>query len=276
MHGVNVAATYWKKPNMPHLLEYEKSISTIQYIKPEKNITEHDLTIIVPVHNEEDNIERLETALSAFIKSVSIKTNVLFINDGSTDSSQDIIEKICWNNPLFSFISFKRNHGLSAAIKAGFDHVTTSLVGYIDADLQTSPADFKILLEELNDNDLITGVRTERKDSFVKKMSSTIANKIRRAFTHDGMDDTGCPLKIIRTAAAKRIPMFNGLHRFLPAMILLQGGKIRQVPVNHFSRIAGKAHFGLFDRLIGPLSDCFAYMWMKKKYIQYNIHKKSF
>ena len=106
-------------------------------------------------------------------------------------------------------------------------------------------------------------------------MSSLIANGIRRAFTHDGMDDTGCPLKIIKTEYAKRIPMFRGLHRFLPAMIMLQNGKTVQVPIRHFPRIAGKAHFGLWNRLLGPLMDCFAYLWMKHKYINYQVAKKS-
>ena len=247
---------------------------SISYTKFKK-IAEHDLTIIIPVYNEEGNLERMEKELLAFLKTVEIKTTILFVNDGSVDSSQEMIENLCSRNYNFSYVSFKRNYGLSSAIKAGFDHARTSLIGYMDADLQTTPADFNILLEELGDYDLVTGVRTERKDAFVKRMSSTIANKIRRAFTHDGMDDTGCPLKIIRAEAAKKIPMFNGLHRFLPAMILLQGGKIKQVPVKHFPRIAGKAKFGLMDRLVGPLSDCFAYLWMKKKYIVYDIHKKS-
>jgi dolichol-phosphate mannosyltransferase len=108
----------------------------------------------------------------------------------------------------------------------------------------------------------------------VKNMSSTIANGIRRAFTHDRMDDTGCPLKVIKTDFAKRIPMFKGLHRFLPAMILLQNGKVLQVPVQHFPRIAGTAKYGLWNRLFGPLMDCFAYLWMKKKYINYEVKSK--
>jgi dolichol-phosphate mannosyltransferase len=89
------------------------------------------------------------------------------------------------------------------------------------------------------------------------------------------MDDTGCPLKIIRTDIAKRIPMFNGLHRFLPAMVLLQNGKIKQVPVRHFPRIFGKSNFHLWNRLTGPLADCFAYLWMKKKYINYKVEESS-
>jgi dolichol-phosphate mannosyltransferase len=229
------------------------------------------LTVIVPVFNEEGNIGRLYTELLNFLKCSSEKTKVLFVNDGSKDSSLQKIKEICKSSDSFSYCSFDRNYGLSAAIKAGFDYSDTPLTGYIDADLQTSPADFNILLEYMDEYDLVQGVRQDRKDSFVKNMSSLIANKIRRLFTHDGMDDTGCPLKIIRTDIAKRIPMFNGLHRFLPAMVLLQNGKIKQVPVHHFPRTAGKSNFNLWNRLLGPLMDCFAYLWMKKKYINYKI-----
>ncbi len=235
----------------------------------------YKLTIIVPVYNEEDNLERVEKELSNYLKIASVPTSVLFINDGSKDKSQTMIEAICNRNDAFDYVLFKENRGLSAAIKAGFDYTDTELVGYIDSDLQTSPEDFNILLEHINDNELVTGVRADRKDSFVKNMSSKIANGIRRAFTKDGMDDTGCPLKIIKTDYAKRVPMFRGLHRFLPAMIMLQNGRVTQIPVRHFPRIAGTAKFGLWNRLLGPLMDCFAYLWMKKKYINYDVAKTS-
>ncbi len=229
------------------------------------------MTIIVPVYNEEENIEKLSESLSSYIKICPLKCKVLFINDGSSDNSQYLIEEFCKNHSDFNYIEFESNKGLSAAIKAGFDHVNTEFTGYIDADLQTNPEDFNLLLEYKDQFDLITGIRTGRKDSFVKKLSSLIANKIRRAFTRDGMDDTGCPLKIIRTEVAKQIPMFNGLHRFLPAMVMLQKGSIKQVAVRHYPRVAGEAKFGLLNRLWGPLLDCFAYLWMKKKYINYQI-----
>jgi len=230
-------------------------------------------TIIVPVYNEEDNLERVEKELLAYSKIATKNTCILFDNDGSKDNSQAIIETICQRNDNFNYVSFEANKGLSAAIKAGFDYAKTELVGYIDSDLQTNPEDFNLLLEHINDYDLVTGVRANRKDSFVKNMSSTIANGIRRAFTHDGMDDTGCPLKVIKADYAKRITMFKGLHRFLPAMILLQEGKIIQIPVRHYPRIAGQAKFGLWNRLLGPLADCFAYLWMKRKYINYKVAK---
>ena len=233
------------------------------------------LTIVVPVYNEEDNLQRVEKEFLQYFKMATVPCKILFVNDGSKDKSQHYIEEICNRDERFTYISFEQNAGLSAAIKAGFDHTDTPLVGYIDADLQTTPEDFNKLLDEMDDCVLVTGVRADRKDSFVKNMSSKIANGIRRAFTHDGMDDTGCPLKIIQTDYAKRIPMFKGLHRFLPAMILLQNGKIKQVPVRHFPRIAGEAKFGLWNRLLGPLMDCFAYLWMKKKYINYTVEKTS-
>ena len=232
------------------------------------------LTIIIPVYNEEDNLDRLHQEMKQFLTISKKKAKILFVNDGSKDNSQFLIEKICTTTEEFTFISFEKNTGLSAAIKAGFDYADTPWVGYIDADLQTAPEDFNILMEYTGEFDLVTGVRSQRKDSFVKNMSSTIANGIRRAFTHDGMDDTGCPLKIIRTDMAKKIPMFNGLHRFLPAMILLQNGKIKQIPVRHFPRVAGVSKFNLWNRLLGPLQDCFAYLWMKKKYINYSIAKQ--
>jgi len=233
----------------------------------------YQLTVIIPVYNEEDNLLRVEDELLSFIKIATKKTKILFVNDGSKDDSQSLIETICNRNLEFNFISLKKNQGLSAAIKAGFDYTDTELVGYIDSDLQTTPNEFNLLLEYIGEYDLVTGVRSNRKDSFVKNMSSKIANSIRRFFTHDGMDDTGCPLKVIKTSYAKRIPMFNGLHRFLPAMILLQNGKIKQIPVQHFPRIAGEAKFGFRNRLLGPLMDCFVYLWMKKKYINYDVKR---
>ncbi|WP_298329441.1 glycosyltransferase family 2 protein [uncultured Dokdonia sp.] len=232
---------------------------------------EYRLTIVVPVYNEEENLARVESEFVTYFKTASAKSKVLFVNDGSKDTSLDIIKEICARNADFEYIAFTENCGLSAAIKAGFDHADTELVGYIDSDLQTSPEDFNVLIKEIGPYDLVTGVRADRKDKFVKNMSSKIANGIRRSFTHDGMDDTGCPLKIIKTEYAQRIPMFKGLHRFLPAMILLQHGKVKQVPVRHFPRIAGEAKFGVWNRLLGPLMDCFAYLWMKKKYINYKV-----
>ncbi|MDX1774405.1 glycosyltransferase family 2 protein [Oceanihabitans sediminis] len=232
-------------------------------------------TIIIPVYNEEDNLLRLEKELLLYLEIANKKSKVLFVNDGSSDKSQEIIEDICGRNPAFTFISFEVNKGLSAALKAGFDFTNTELVGYIDSDLQTSPKDFNLLLSHINTFDLVTGMRTNRKDSLLKKLSSKTANSFRKLFTKDGMDDTNCPLKVLKTDYAKHIPMFNGLHRFLPAMVLLQGGKVKQIPVKHFPRLAGDSKFGFWNRSIGPFIDCFVFLWMKKKYINYTVSKQN-
>ena len=234
-----------------------------------------EFTIIVPIFNEEDNLARLEKELNDYINIAPLKTSVLLVNDGSTDNSLSKIEGICIVNDAFEFISFENNQGLSTALKAGFDYVTCPLVGYMDADLQTSPEDFNLLLEHIDQYELVSGVRHNRKDTLLKNLSSKMANRVRRLFTNDGMEDTGCPLKVFKTETAKRIPMFRGLHRFLPAMTLLQNGCVKQVLVRHFPRQAGTSKYGFGKRLLGPLADCFAFLWMKRKYINYQIDKSS-
>jgi len=233
------------------------------------------LTIIIPIYNETENINRVEEECLKFFQISKVSSSVLFINDGSTDDSQSKIEAICSRHKNFNFIEFDKNYGLSTALKAGFDYVDTELVGYMDADLQTHPEDFNLLLDYTEDYILVTGHRHNRNDSFIKKKVSKIANFIRRIFTKDGIQDTGCPLKIIHTDNAKQIPMFRGLHRFLPAMIQLQNGNVKEVPVRHFPRINGSSKFGIKNRIFSPLLDCFAYLWIKKRIINYSIKNKS-
>lgn len=231
----------------------------------------YEFSIVVPIYNEEDNMIRLAKELAEYISHASVKTCVLFVNDGSVDQSLQKITEACGLYPHLYYISFAKNCGLSAAIKAGIDTVNSPFVGYIDADLQTSPEDFELLLSHRQEYALVTGIRAGRKDSLGKKISSKIANSFRRMMTHDGIEDTGCPLKVIRSDYAKRVPFFKGMHRFLPALILLQEGKVKQVPVRHFERVAGLSKFHLWNRLTGPFMDCFAYRWMKKRYINYSI-----
>jgi dolichol-phosphate mannosyltransferase len=231
----------------------------------------YEFTIIVPVFNEQDNMPALEEKLSAFISKSLLKTCVLFVNDCSTDRSLERIAEICNRQEHFCYLSFAKNAALSAALKAGIEATQSTFVGYIDADLQTTPEDFNLLIPHLHEFEMVMGIRANRKDSFVKNASSKIANGFRRMMTNDGVSDTGCPLKIIRTDYAKRIPLFTGMHRFLPALIQLQNGKVKQVSVRHFPRVAGKSKFNLGNRLVAPFIDCFAYRWMKKRYINFQI-----
>lgn len=229
------------------------------------------LTVVVPVYNEEGNMQRLEKELGNFLKTSRFPACILFVNDGSTDRSGELLKGICGREADFYYLELAGNGGLSAAMKAGIDHTESEFVGYIDADLQTSPEDFNLLLDYAEQYEMVMGIRTGRKDGFVKNISSRIANSFRRLMTHDGVDDTGCPLKILRTDYARRIPFFTGMHRFLPALIQLQCGKVKQIPVRHFPRMAGKSKYNLRNRLIGPFKDCFAYRWMRKRYINYQV-----
>ena len=136
----------------------------------------YEFTIIVPVYNEEENLLRVEKELSAYIRTAALKTSVLFVNDGSKDRSQRLIDDICKRNEAFHFISFKENLGLSVALKAGFEQIESPIIGYIDSDLQTDPQDFNLLLAHLGEYDLVTGVRSDRKDKLVKNLSSKFAN----------------------------------------------------------------------------------------------------
>jgi dolichol-phosphate mannosyltransferase len=233
---------------------------------------DYKLTIIVPVYNEEENIYRLEEKLSAFVsQSLNFPVCVLFVNDGSTDNSGDLINNVCYRQQHFYNIKLAKNGGLSAALKAGIDATFSTYVGYIDADLQTTPEDFERLIPYLSDYEMVIGIRIRREDSFIKRVSSKIANGFRRIMTNDGVEDTGCPLKIIRTEYAKDMPFFKGMHRFMPALIQLQNGKVKQIPVRHFPRIAGISKYNLGNRLVAPFIDCFAYRWMKSRYINYQI-----
>ena len=234
--------------------------------------SDYILTIIVPIYNEEDNMSALEERLSTYLKKALTSTCVLFVNDGSKDSSLVKIKEICQRQKDFFYCSLERNGGLSAAMKAGIDATYSRFVGYIDADLQTDPEDFNLLLPYVREYPLVMGIRANRKDSFFKNLQSKVANGFRRMMTHDGSTDTGCPLKIMHTDYAKRVPFFTGMHRFLPALIALQpGGRMKEIPVRHFPRVAGVSKYHLWNRLIAPFIECFAYRWMKKRYINYQV-----
>lgn len=231
----------------------------------------YELTILVPIYNEEENIQALEEKLSQYLPSARRSACVLFVDDGSTDNSLALIKEISLRHTDFFYLSLERNGGLSAALKAGIDTTCSPYVGYMDADLQTTPEDFNRLLEYVDTYALVTGIRTNRRDTPFKRLQSKIANAFRRMMTHDDIQDTGCPLKVMHTDYAKRIPFFTGMHRFLPALILLQQGRIKQVPVRHFPRTAGTSKYHLRNRLVAPFVDCFAYRWMKRRYIHYHV-----
>lgn len=236
---------------------------------------DYELSIIIPVYNEEDNLDRVEKELSAFLPHALVRSCVLFVNDGSRDMSLDRIKAICSRHDDFFYISSTANHGLSTAMKAGIDAIESRLTGYIDSDLQTNPEDFNLLLEYAADYQLVAGIRAKRKDTFFKRLQSKIANGFRRSMTGDTATDTGCPLKVMWSSYAKRLPFFDGMHRFLPALMMLEEGRFKELPVRHYPRTAGVSKYHLWNRLKGPFLDCFAYRWMKKRYIRYHVDESN-
>lgn len=233
------------------------------------------LTIIVPVYNEEESLGQFKTEMDKYLDVTTVGSQILFVNDGSSDNSQAIIEDICRQNLHYHYIALSENHGLSTAVKAGIDACQTELVGYIDSDIQTTPMDFINYFTYFPEYDMVNGIRANRKDTGVKKLSSKIANWFRRTMINDGIEDTGCPLKIIKTDFAKRIPFFDGMHRFIPALIQLQGGRVKQIPIQHFPRYAGTAKYNLWNRMKKPFFDTLAFRWMRSRYIRYSVKKQA-
>lgn len=230
-----------------------------------------DLTIIVPIYNEEESLTSFFAEMDKFLEESPVSTLVLCVNDGSTDDSLHIIQEKSASSNSYRVVNLDRNYGLSSAVKAGIDHCTTSLVGYIDADLQTKPSDFLNYFKWFPEFDMVNGIRAKRQDSLVKRISSKLGNGYRRLMINDGIKDTCCPLKIMKTEFALKIPFFHGMHRFIPALIQLEGGKVKQLPISHYPRYAGTSKYHLWNRLIGPFFDTLAFRWIRNRYIRYSV-----
>ena len=230
-----------------------------------------EFTIIVPIYNEEENLSRLEETLTNYLQRASLRTCVILVDDASTDGSLKGIQRICEHHSDIFYIALAKNLGLSGTLKAGIDATLSAYVGYIDADLQTDPNEFNLLIPYIKEYQLVTGIRANRQDTRVKKVSSLLGNGYRRILVGDDIKDSGCPLKMIQTEYAKRLPLFTGMHRLLPALITLQEGKVKQLPITHYPRIAGKSKYNVMNRLVGPVLDCLAFRWMKKRNTFYHV-----
>lgn len=228
------------------------------------------LTIVIPVYNEARCLKPLAALLDAFLEK-STGITVLFVDDGSTDGSSNLIEEICDSDQRYAYICLERNCGLSTALKAGIDHCHTSLVGYMDADLQTHPSDLNNLLPFATHHELVIGYRINRKDTLTKRLTSHIANAFKRWLLGSDILDTGCPMKIMQTRIARQLIFFDGMHRFIPDMVFLLGGKVKQVPIQHYPRFAGKSKYNFRNRSVGPLIDALMFRWMQKRFIRYKL-----
>jgi glycosyltransferase involved in cell wall biosynthesis len=232
-----------------------------------------DVSLVIPVHNEEENLEilaaEIEQALAA-LDAGGRSYEVLWIDDGSTDGSLEALGRIAARDPRTRVLRLSRNAGQSAALAAGFRNVRGEIVVTLDADLQNDPADIPRLLLEIDRPpgwDLVSGVRIRRRDDWLRRLSSRIANVVRNWATGEQVSDVGCSLKAYRAEYLRRVPMFQGMHRFLPTLLRLDGAKIREVPVNHRPRLHGKTKYSISNRLFRSLADLFAVRWMERRWI---------
>jgi len=230
------------------------------------------ISYIIPVYNEEENLQPLLDDLTDVAEKVSIPFEIIFIDDASTDDSLKIIKSMETNFEHIKHISFQKNCGQSAALHAGFLYATGDVIITMDADLQNDPHDIPGMLEYYGEYDLVNGWRADRQDSLWKKIGSFIGNSVRNMLTNENIHDTGCSLKVMRASLVSRLKMFRGLHRFLPTLLKLEGASVIEVKVNHRPRRHGQSKYSNMSRAFSGLYDLLAVRWMINR--QINIHVK--
>ncbi|RFC44164.1 MAG: dolichol-phosphate mannosyltransferase [Verrucomicrobia bacterium] len=224
------------------------------------------LSVVIPLFNEEDNVAPLceEIALAL----AGQPHEIILVDDKSTDTTLRSIP----SKPEIRVIEFSKNTGQSAAMYAGIHAAIGDILILMDGDRQNDPADIQKLLAELNKGyDLVCGYRASRKDTFSKRLTSRFANSIRSRFTRDGVRDTGCTLKVLRRECREALLPFNGMHRFIPALIKGMGYKITEMPVNHRPRVAGVSKYGFGNRALRATMDMFAVRWLLSRQVQIRV-----
>ncbi len=222
------------------------------------------ISIVIPVFNEEKNLEPLYHRLKSSLSENNIHSyEVIFVDDGSNDSSWEIIKSLAEKDKSIRGIRFSRNFGQTLAIYAGFQEAKGEIIITMDADLQNDPQDIKNLIEEIEKGyDVVSGWRKDRKDPFFTKiLPSKIANFIISIVTGVRLKDYGCTLKAYKSEVVKNLTLYGEMHRFLPALCAFEGAKIKEIPVKHNKRLKGKSKYGL-RRIFKVLLDLFTVKFM--------------
>ena len=227
------------------------------------------LSVVIPVFNEEDNLRPLLEELAAVLRPLGRGFEILCVDDASTDRSVPVLNELKTVHPELRVLRHRVNSGESAAQASGFAQARGDIVITMDADLQNDPHDIPMLLEALTpDVAAVAGVRRRRLDDSTRRLSSRIANGFRNVVTGDRIADAGCTFRALRRSALSELPVFNGLHRFIPTLLRLQGYKALEVLVNHRPRVHGKSKYGVGNRLWRGLRDCFAMRWFAARAVR--------
>jgi dolichol-phosphate mannosyltransferase len=239
------------------------------------NATRPWISVVVPIKDERDNLfaltDQLLKVLQGREESKAAAFEIIYVDDGSTDGSSQILDRFAAEHPAVTVLHFDRNYGQSAGFDAGFKRSNGELVATMDGDLQNDPEDIGTLLPYANEYDLVCGWRTERHDTITRKVSSRVANAVRSAVTGDHVHDTGCSLKLFRRRVIERLQLFDGMHRFFPALALMHGFRVTEVPVRHHPRRHGMSKYGVGNRLFKGLYDLLAVRWMQTRVLRYRL-----
>jgi dolichol-phosphate mannosyltransferase len=227
------------------------------------------VSIVIPVFNEAENVQPLAERLRRIFPDTGRSLEFIFVDDGSADATLSELRKAQETDSRIRVLHFRRNLGQTAALAAGFHHARGEAVVTMDGDLQNDPAEIPSLVERLKHWDVVCGVRVRRHDSWVKRISSRIANGVRNWATNDNIVDTGCTLKAYRRVCVERLDLYRGMHRFLPTLLKMRGFSVTQVPVGHYPRLHGRTKYGTWGRLVKGLPDVYAVRWMKKNRFDY-------
>lgn len=234
-----------------------------------------EISIIAPIYNEEENIQLLYDTIINSLNGYTQQYEIILVNDGSIDNSTFILNQIAQLDTKVQVIHFEKNYGQTSAIWAGMKKATGEYIALIDADLQTDPNDIFHLLPYLKEYDFINGNRVNRQDTFIKRLSSIIGNRFRNFITSDTIQDTGCPMKLFKREIVHSLYLFEGMHRFLPTLAKMNGYRVIEIPVSHKERKFGNSKYGIFNRAFVGLIDTFVVGWIKKRQINYKVHKSN-
>ena len=225
------------------------------------------ISVVVPVCNEGANIAPLANDVFDAL-SGRIFYELIFVDDGSIDDTPDEIERMGRQNPAIRMCRHTRNRGQSAALRTGVESATAEVIAVLDGDGQNDPKDIVRLYGQLAmvpGLSMVIGERRERKDSWLRRVSSRIANFVRSRLLGDGISDTGCGIKVFYRQSFLSLPAFDHMHRFLPALVQRQGGRVIALPVNHRPRLHGVSKYGVGNRLWVGIVDILGVRWLQRR-----------